>query len=204
MSLLEFIEAAAVAWPVLLVVAAATPVALWLYGRFARDAVTSRVFGHLASGLVALGLLAMVFASMVFFYLHRRGTDLVAGVPVDVLIAPYWFGIGNLLAATRVVPFANLRTYPLLRRVWTFLSLAALVLAAWMVLKHTYWLVFSGIIGFLVVAIVIYVLARKLWGRATSPPPTGGDADLFDEVAAGSRRRASRLFRALYRSPDDD
>ena len=199
MSLLELGRALSAGWPVALGVSLGAPLVLWLWGtRQARDR-ESPAYGHTASLLVALGLVTMVLAVLTLGYLHGQGTDLVADVPVLALFAPFWFGGGNLLAATRRVSFTKLRTYPLLRRVWAVLSLGAVVFAGWMVLRHTYWLVFSGLVGFVVVAIVAYTLFRKLGRRASSPPPEGGDPDLFDDVAAGSRHRVKRFLGAVGR-----
>ena len=203
MSLLELCQQLSAVWPVLLVLSVGSPAFLYIWGRrqhaTSGGAGESRAFGQIASALVALGLVTVVLALLTFAYLHGQGTNLVTEVPVLALLAPFWFGGGNLFAATRHVSFARLRTYPLLRRVWAVLSVGALLFVAWLVLRHTYWLVFSGIIGFAIVAIIAYTLFRKLGRRATSPAPRGGDPDLFDEVVEDSQRRAGRLLSALNR-----
>lgn len=208
MTLMDAIEALGGARGVLYVVAFGVPVLVWGSGALSTGSGAgspgerpgpSRGFGHVASALVALGLLTLVFEVLIAIYVSGQGTDLVAGVPALDLIAPAFFGLGTLFAATRRLPFAELRRYPLLRRVWSLLSAAGLVLIAFMVLKHTYWLVFSGIVGFVIVAIIAWTLLRKLVGRTIEPPPKGGDPDLFDEVADESRQRASRLTDAIGR-----
>lgn len=197
MSLWELFQSLAPVAPVFLVLALACPLGLYLWGRFDRTARLRRSFGHVASGMVALGLLVMVLATMILAYLHGKGLSLVSDISVLALVLPYVFGLGNLFAATRIVPFATLKTFPLLRRVWAVLTLAAVIFGAWIVLKHTYWLIFSGIIGFLVVALVVWTLIRKLSRRATRPAPPDGDPDLFDDVAAESKDRVGRLLDRL-------
>ena len=124
---MNLVESLGSAQSILTWAAFGVPVLLWIWGWLHRGASESRVFGHLASFAVALGLLTMVVGALVMLYLHRNGTDLMTEVPAASLIAPVFFGLGTLFAATRTVPFSELQRYPLLRRVWALLSVAALI-----------------------------------------------------------------------------
>ena len=149
--------------------ALAAPPGLWAWGRFAPTAKTSRAFGHVASSAISVGLILVVLEVLVLGYLRGKGVDLFTGVPALAILAPPWLAFGGLFAATRVVPFAELRRYPLLKRVWATLSMAALVFVAWIVLSHTVWLVVSGLLGFAVVAFLGWRLFVKLARKATDP-----------------------------------
>ena len=199
MSALDLLRSLRGAQSVLLAVAYALPVLLGVWAVALRRAQPGRVFGHAASTTIAVGLLSIVVEGVLLTYLRGKGVDLFEDVSLAVMAAPIWLGLGSIWAASQAMPFAELRRYPLLRRVWSMLLAAALILAAWLVLKHTYWLVFSGIVGFLIVAIIAWTLFQKLVGRVTGKTPDQGDPDLWDEVASDSRRRVGRLAGELAR-----
>lgn len=181
--------------------ALATPVVLfgWTFSPASR---TSRKFGWVASTLVAAGFVAMPVALGFLIYMGGRGTDL-GEVSLVGILSPFWFGLGNVWAATRAQPFVQLKTYPLLRRVWATLLSALLLMLALFILSRTYMLIFTGIIGFVILAIVIWTLFQKLVGRAVEPAPEGGDGDLLDDVAAESHRRVGRFAQRLAAPPDE-
>jgi hypothetical protein len=171
----------------------AVPALLFIVSQTHRSGPKSNAWGHLLSSLVALGLVAIVFEVLMCIYLSKKGTDLMNEVPYMALLSPLVFGLGTLWTATRIMPFSELKRFPLLRRVWATLSLAAVLLGAFLILKHTYLVVFSGILGFLIVALVGWTLIRKLVARVTESAPPDGDPDLVAEVIADSRAEARRL-----------
>ena len=201
MSVMDLLRALGSGGLVLTVAAFAAPLLVGLWARFVPGASRSRLFGHTASATIALGLVGTVFEVILLVYLSGKGVDLFEDLAATAIFAPPWLAFGGIWAATRAVPLAELRRYPLLRRVWSMLSVAALVFVGYLVLRHTYWLVFSGIIGFVIVAIIAYTLFQKLLKRATDAAPDRGDPDLFDEVADQSRGRVARLMGAMTRSP---
>ena len=183
----------------LYLLAFAVPLMLLFLGKVAPKLSESTAFGQALSVLIALGLVGLVFELLLCIYLTKKGTDLMTDVPLMALFSPLVFGFGTLWTGTRIISFAELRRFPVLRRVWAMLTLSAVVLVAWLVLKQTYWLVFSGIVGFLIVALVGWTLIRKLAARVTDPAPPGGDPNLVDEVISDSKAEAARLAEQIAR-----
>ena len=203
MSLMDLLNSMNGISPVLSGLGILTPLCLYLWPRLSEDARHSTFYGHVASGLVALGLIVMFLGLLLSLYLHRTGTNLVTGVRWDLLLVPWWFGFGNLFATTRFLAFSELRKYPLLRRVWALLSAMALIYVAYLVLSHTVWLIFSGVMAFIIIAIVAFTLFQVLVRRGTEPPPEAGDGDLLDDVAERSKQRLARLTKHLGPSGTD-
>jgi len=203
MSLMELLRSMQGAAPVLTGIGLAFPLLLYGWGRMLSAPRTSPSYGAVSSVFVAIGLIGAVLGLLLSLYLHNTGTNLVTDVRWDVLVVPWWFGLGNLFAVTRFVPFSELREYPMLRRVWALLSAAGLVFVAFLILRHTYWLVFSGIMGFVIVAIIAWTAFQVLFRRGTEPPPDSGDPDFFDDVAGRSRRRVARLAEQMTPRPGD-
>ncbi|MFT5430543.1 MAG: hypothetical protein ACI9OJ_001218 [Myxococcota bacterium] len=201
MSLMELIEASQGAGPILTVLGIVTPVLLYGWVRLVPPARVSRGFGQLASTVIAVGLICLVVALLLSIYLHNTGTNLVTGVSWATLIVPWWFGLGNVFAVTRYISFSELREYPMLRRVWALLSAAGLVFAAFLVLRHTYWLVFSGVMGFLIVAVIAWTAFQVLFRRGTEARPDDGDPEFVDGLARRSKERIARLSKHL--GPND-
>ena len=196
---MELIHAFSTIDVVLYTVAIAVPFSLLLIGKSAPRLSNNPSFGHVLSILVALVFVGLVFEVLFCIYLSNKGTDLITDVPIMALLAPFVFGVGTLWTATRIIPFSELRRFPLLRRVWSLLLLAAVMLVAFMVLKHTYWIIFSGIVGFLIVAFVGWILMRKLFNRVTGEAPPDGDPDLISEVISESKAEAARLAEQIAR-----
>jgi hypothetical protein len=117
MSVMDLIHAFSSIDAVLYVVALAVPVSLLLIGRSAPRLSENTSFGHVLSVLVALALVGLVFELLFCIYLVNKGTDLITDVPVMALLAPLVFGFGTLWTATRIIPFSELRRFPLLHRV---------------------------------------------------------------------------------------
>ncbi len=143
----------------------ATPVGLYAWGRALDAPRTDRTYGLVASSTVALGLITMVVAAATIVWLSgERDLMQVALLP---MVAPFVFGFGGLWAATTHVPFDVLKEYAVLRRIWALLTLLAVVLVVYLVLKRTFLVVWTGIAGFLGLAIVAALIMRYLWSRVT-------------------------------------
>ncbi len=193
MSVLELVKALGRVDLVLYAVAFGLPIAVLVGGRLWPSLASREGVRKTLSALVALGLLTMLLAVMLFGVLRRRGTDLFADVPFLALLGPFVFGAGTWWAATRVVPFAELRRYPLLRRVWATLLFGAVAFAAVMILERTVVLVVTGLVGALIVGIILWSLLSRLGRRVTAEPPPEGDGELLDEVAGDSKKRLTRI-----------
>ena len=117
MSVMDLIHAFSSIDVVLYTVACAVPVLLFFVGRSAPKLAENTSFGHVLSVLVALALVGLVFELLFCIYLSNKGTDLITDVPMMALFSPIMFGFGTLWTATRIIPFAKLRRFPLLHRV---------------------------------------------------------------------------------------
>lgn len=155
-----------IAWYTLLGLAAVTPLAIYGWGRFHAGADKSRTFGHVASGAAAVGIAAVVLQALWGALLHSRGETPVG---LGALVA-VWFAFGSLWAGTRRVPFATLRTYPLLRRVWAILTIAGFAFAIWIAVKYTAKFLISWAVALAFIALVIW-LVFKWFGRDSGDPP---------------------------------
>ncbi len=192
MSLMQLLQDLTWTRTPLLAVAFGYPFFLRVVGAAWANASESRLYGHIASWSVALGLVSATFGLALTVYMHRSGVNLITDVDFLALLAPFWFGLGALFAGTRVIAFERLRSFPVLRRVWSLLMAGLTLFAAFLVLRHTYWVVFSGIMGFLFVAVVVWTVFSTLADRALDNTDEEPE-DLLDEIAANSRRRLKRL-----------
>ncbi len=199
MTLRDLIETLAGGESVLLPIALAVPLAIYIWAKLYAKGPERRLFGHVTSSVIALGLVGMVVDVAACMYLHSTGTNLV-DVPLLSIVAPFWFGFGSLFAATRAIPFDRLSQYPFLRRVWAILSIVGLCMVVWMILKHTFLVVWTSVIGFVILALIVWSLFSMLAKRVTDDAPQDGDPDLMDEVADDSRRRIGGFFKRIGRS----
>lgn len=184
----------------LLTLALLAPILLRIVPLLWKSAGNSRVYARSAAAAVACGLITLTFSILSMVYFHKTGTDLAREVDIALLIAPLWFGGGLVYAGTREIPFSELRQYPVLRRVWSLLMAGCVLFGAFLVLRHTYWVVFSGILGFLIVAVVVWTLLGALAERALDPDSEDTE-ELLDQVASRSRQRLERLSEAAIGSP---
>jgi len=184
----------------LLIAAFVSPVLLRLIPLVWLGAKLSGVYARAAAACVATGLVTLTFSIACIVYFHRTGTDLARDVDVFLLFAPIWFGLGMLYAGTRELSFSQLRQYPVLRRVWSLLMSGVVLFAVFLVLRHTYWVVFSGLLGFLVVAVVVWTLLGALAERALEPDGEETE-ELLDQVASRSRERLQRLSDSALGQP---
>ncbi len=199
MTIRDLIDALAGGQTVFIAIGLAVPVLIFVWGFAQRDGQESRLFGHVASSAIAVGLVAIVIDVAAMMTMRNGGASLL-DAPALPLLTPFWLGFGSLFAATRRVSFAHLRTYPLLRRVWAILSIVGLVMVVWMILKHTFLVVWTSVIGFVILALVVWSLFRMLARRAMEPAPEGGDPDLLDDVADDSKRRVGGFFSRIGKS----
>jgi hypothetical protein len=168
---------------ILFAIATAAPLLLFGFGRLVSRPIESRAFGWAASGSISIGLVGMALAAVSGYLMSGEGSLLDA--PLAPLLIPFWFGFGSLWVGTHFVPWDTLKTYPMLNRVWAVLSLALLIVVVFAVLQHTFLLVFTGIMGFVGLALVAFVLWHVLWGGVV------GDSVVGDSVVGDKARKAS-------------
>ena len=200
---------AELAWtkPGFLALAYGYPILLIFLAKAWTHARTSRTYASVASASVAAGLMTATFGVLIAFYLHQTGVNLYSDVDFFTLVAPLWFGLGTVFGGTRVISFTRLRQYSILRRVWSLLMAGVTLFATFLVLRHTYWVVFSGILGFVTVALIVWAVVSSLADTAfgTDEPntlePDQGTVQPLTESRMISSDSSSHLVRGR---PTDD